>query len=371
MGDAAVPDMTMAPPDLTTADLTAPPGVAEFVFADVVGSLYTPTDTPIPMTHLFLLQQSTPALQLPAQYTDSDYTLAAGAVHGCIANRYDGVSAVPTPDENVGQIIYTGYNTQVTGSAPTGMGTPISTMINCIIPSGGANYLCNLGNDGNAVVAGAPTNGISFPLVPPIPTTGACPPTTTAFGTQCEQHLLLPTGGMQVQVNAPGGGSYKAIGLSAPGAGATVTPLHLLSFNGGPVGPPGDPLSVARLDPATDLNIVWNCDQTSTIPGQGCPTGVAGFTQLVGLFVATSTKPRSGFSLVYPYGQLICLEQLGSATSTLTVRAAAASTLLGNMTVGNGSYYIAMVSVQAALTSSNAHTVVLGVGTGNYSFVNY
>ncbi len=389
MTDLATPDLSAnTNHDLSTqdaADGSTPqtPGTAQLTLADLVGTFITPGagggETQIPFTHILFPQQSFPQFATADQYIDSDFSSTPGAVHGCLANRYDLTATppvAPTPDENVGVVSYTGYNTFLLGAdqntAGTALNPPVPGSINCAW--GGASlpyYGCIFGagtSDAGTSVEGQDPKGVIFPPIPKAALGGACSlPGMTAVGNNCEQHPFIPTT-TQLTESVQGGGSFGGSSKMVPGLGGLPAPVTIIKVNNAAPANAQDPLAGIVLDGSADVTITWSCDGSATA-GSGCPTGITGATALVGVFSIASTAPRSQFGITPQYGSAQCVEQAGSATATVTLKKAAIMALMGNQT--GGSALVAVAYLNANLGATMGHNVFFTAGAGNFALLNH
>src|SRR5262249_5295865 len=105
-------DMTAVAEDMTDATVPSAPS-GEIVVADVVGTVWTAGppdagDVSVPMSHrIFAANQFPMASFQNADYTNLMTNTSTLAISGCVANRYDFVSASgkkPVQDVDVGTI---------------------------------------------------------------------------------------------------------------------------------------------------------------------------------------------------------------------------------------------------------------------------
>jgi hypothetical protein len=384
-GDAGVPDdasmdLSMAP------DLTPPPANGQVLLADVGGTAYRPgasagTEISSPYAHLLLTVPSFAMFATAPQYADPTLSQAPGALHGCIANRYD-LSAGPFPptDVDVGVVSYHGYTTalfsadaRTTTSLYT---TPVPDTIRCAW--GGAvvpYYGCVFGGtstDMANTVEGESTSAVVFPAFPPVPpysSTGTCPAGTTmrtgGITTVCEQHPIA-TGSNLVDAIAGGSGWGALSNQAVPVTGTISDPVTVISVGGAAPANPADPLAGVVLDGSSDVTITWSCDGSNTA-GSGCPSGPSGLLDLATLIAVASPNPRSMFAITGAYGVAQCTEQLGPGTVTLSK--AAVMRMLGSQTGGSISLSLIRLSVNPA--STMGHNVFFSGGKGYYALLSH
>ena len=391
--DFSVPgDMTMS-----NADHTVPPDIAQakataqLTLADIVGTFYTSvggTENPAPLTHVLFAQQSLKMFASNPQYIDSDFSTSVAAVHGCTANRYNlAAGNAPAPDADAGIVTYSGYATNLfSADARTPPGQlyppPIPSMINCAIPGASVPfYVCGFGapsGDLGASVDGEDPNSVVFPMVPAIAQGGSCTgmQTTHVLGgvTYCEQHPM-PAGTTVVEAMS-GGNEYGAVSTTGGLALAPIPSLlTIVKINNAAPANPADPLAGIVIDGSADLTIQWSCDGNTTTVGSGCPTGIAGATELVGLLALATNAPRSQFAITPDYGTAQCAEQLGSSNaaiaSTVTLKAAAQQQLLQGQAANTGSILVALVSLNATPTQTMGHNVFFTAGAGNFALLKH
>jgi hypothetical protein len=368
--------------DLQTDDAGPPLGTAQLTLADVSGTFYTDNgaggERAVPFMHLLVAQQSFPHFAGNPQYVDPGFSSSAGTLHGCTANRYDLAGGVlPNPDEDVGLVSYTGYETAMfsaTPAVPTGAPPPVPDTILCAW--GGAAlpfYGCQFHTTSDAGLAAAeglsPTS-VGFPPVPAALLGGSCLPGMTSHNvgvTVCEQHPFHIDGSTAITQNVQGGGTYGAqTNKRVPSTGGLANGATIVLVNGAAPANPDDPFGGVVLDGSTDLVVKWSCDGSAT-PGAGCPTGAAGLTDVLGLLAIASTNDRKAFALTPQYGSAQCAEQLGSASATVTLTTAAQQRLLMGQT--GGSVFVAAVRLKASATVTNGHFVFLTAGAGNFGLI--
>ncbi|HZS40653.1 MAG TPA: hypothetical protein VFF06_27660 [Polyangia bacterium] len=376
----------------TGPDLQQPLATAQLTLADIGGTFYKPgatagSEQPAPFTHILFSQQSVAMFASNPQYIDSDFSGAAGMVHGCTSNRYNQLTGpFPNFDVDAGIISYKGYSTALyaaDANTPPAMvvyNPPIPDTIHCAW--GGATlpfYGCIFGNpstDMKGNIEGESPLSVVFPAFPVILTGGVtCPagtdPHSGPFGpggttiTLCEQHPIAT--GATLTENLAGGSGYGALSNeSVPLAGTIAAPMTIINVAGAAPANPADPFGGVVLDGSADLTVTWSCDG-STTPGMGCPSGATGILDLAGFLAIVSTNSREKFGITQNYGTAQCAEQLGSGTVTL--KKAAITQMLGGQT--GGSALLALVRLSANPTGTMGHTVFFTGGKGYFGLVNH
>ena len=229
--------------------------------------------------------------------------------------------------------------------------------------------------------AGADPAGIFFPpfQCPSVPANPAC---TGAAGDTCPAGTItqpsgvtgvslceqqpMPTMGTTTQIteDVAGGNGYPALtNIKVPASGGVSDPVHILTINGTDVSANIDPLATVKLDPNTDVTIVWNCNPATKTPGDGCSTATS--FDLTGLIVAAS--PSTPFAFGLKYGAAQCVEQTKSATSSVTLKAAAVKAMLNNGALTTGSAFIVLARLRANVTNRNGHNIFFTAGKGQFS----
>jgi len=379
MDSSAVVDLSKNSDISTGPDLQRPLATAQLTLADIVGTFYKPAagggETAAQATHILFAQQSVAMFASNPQYIDSDFSGAAGAVHGCTANRYDlGAGIIPNPDVDVGTISYKGYATALyaadSRTVAVPYNPPIPDTIHCAW--GGATmpfYGCIFGNpstDMKGNIEGESPLSVVFPAFPNVLTGGTCPAGASNLpGNNCEQHPIAT--GATLTENIAGGSGYGALANeSVPLTGTIQDAMHIINVDGAVPANPLDPFGGVVVDGSADLTVTWNCDATTT-PGSSCPSGALGILDLAGLLAIVSTNPRSQFGITAKYGSAQCAEQLGSGTVKL--KQAAITTMLGGQT--GGSVLLALVRLSANPTGTMGHTVFFTGGKGYFGLITH
>ncbi len=374
--DLRMPTDGAVPPDLQPPAL----GGGLMMIADVSGTYPALTDHGLALmsnTHIVLPWHSLPVNDVAPQYIDPDYSAVPGALHGCIANRFDRQKGpLPPDDDSVGGTVFAGYNAQLRAlersmSFGVAIDPPMPTSIHCKVggPSLPFNG-CTFGLDAPDAGARYDLTDVIFP--PADAVNGACslPGQTIILPDRllCEQHPFIPATTTIVEA-INGGGTYGAIARPVPAQGALSPPVTVLKVNGDLPFTTSDPLYGILLDPGSDLTITWNCDASgaSVTPGASCPSGVAGATALVGLIAVATTAPTLDFQITDQFGSVLCVEQAGAPGATLTLHKEAIATLY-DAQVG-GSVLLALVRLDANLGSTNGHQVVFAAGAGNFALL--
>ncbi|MCU1280349.1 MAG: hypothetical protein JWM53_3895, partial [bacterium] len=164
-GDMAVGNDLSAEVDMTMT--TGTPGIGQIVLADVVGTVFSPTQV-APRTHALVAIASMPKF---TPTTDPSSDLSLSPPSGCTINRFTQTKP-PGPDGDAGAITIAGWNQHTIGvSAVTGTGASGNTMYPITCNRGGTgtlmDYSCTFGgmmnSDGGGM--GMTTDSVVFPLI--------------------------------------------------------------------------------------------------------------------------------------------------------------------------------------------------------------
>jgi hypothetical protein len=410
-GDMAVGADMSANVDMT---MSGPPGIGQIVLADVVGTVYSPTQT-APRTHALVAIASMPKV-VPTSDASSDLMLAPPS--GCTINRYT-MTNPPASDGDAGAITISGWNQAVIGvSAVTGTAASGNTMYPIGCARGGVlnNYTCGFAGMANADGGGMgmTTDSVIFPLIKhqlivsgteaaPV-VLATLPDWPAAYASECiprvcAQNIPGPSmscpvascdvicceqspiavGTSNITEAVAGGADYPAksqmLGAkddSDAGVTEFPQPVYLISVTQGSsatnlagtdpfTGGPNLSLADAAIDPSKTLTLTFSCDGSATAGG-----GCAGSADLVALLVKTSTSPKTLFGLSTATGSAECISTLPSGT--ITIKAAQLTALVGSQT--GGSFQLALARLRLLPTSDGTHTLAFGGGMGVFGFAN-
>ena len=198
----------------------------------------------------------------------------------------------------------------------------------------------------------------------------------------CEQAPILPLGVSEIVETVAGGTDWPAAtatlgngGGTDGGTGQLAGPLYISSVKSGTtditgtdaitMGPSLD-IGDGKIDVTKDLVIAFSCDATNPAPGTKC----TGTQDLLGLLITTSTNKKAMFSAPSTATGSATCSQPVAAGSTVTVKAAQLTALVGTQT--GGSFQIALVRLTTKLQSpAGSHPLLaFTAGMGTFGFTN-
>jgi hypothetical protein len=341
------------PPDMAGIhDLATVVTIGQVTVADVSGTVYSDIGDGGEVavsgnTHILAATAAFPVM------ASTDQLKEGVDFHDCTYNRYDlttSAGAKPPADENAGDVTITGYQTSgLVGAAGTTPYSPVATQISCALGLGAMPTVfdCKFGDKAGS---GPLTENVVF----------------TQSGATEQVLITDSTAITETFTPAAMGTTFtdpKATTLSAP----LPKPPYIISINGDATKHSLGNIVLSKTSPVT---LTWSCDGTATAGG-GCPTGVAGLTELVVLSVETALGPRNQSPANrMKFGTAQCVERLELQTYTFTLSAAGQALMLGTQT--SGSARLALVHVRTSLPGlSGMHPMAFNAGRGQFNLINY